>query len=879
MRATSLTLLSLLAAAATPAAEDSPEPPRLRLPTTVAAEGNRVRLVLDPEKPTFNGRIEIDVRIAEPTRVVWLNSQDLTVRTAAVKVAGETRPLEPRPQKEDFLGLRAESDLPPGPATLVVEYDGKVEPTSTEGLFHQKEGDDWYLFTQFEPYAARRAFPCFDEPSSKTPWQITLDVPARLRALSNTPVASEKTAGDRKVVTFTKTRPLPSYLVAFAVGPFDTVDAGKSRSGAPTRIVVPRGRGRDARWAAASTGPLLALLEDYFGMPYPYEKLDILTVPATAGFGAMENPGLVTYQQGLVLAKPEEESIRFRRSYASITAHELAHQWFGNYVTLAWWDDLWLNEAFASWMGDKVTDRWKPEWDGAVGFVTRRSNAMGSDSLMNARRIRQPVSSKNDIRNAFDGITYGKGAAVLTMFERWVGEETFRKGVRSYLAKHAWRNATAGDFLAAVGEAAGRDVATPFGTFLDQPGAPLVSFSLSCEVGRPPRLALEQKRYLPRGSRASPNQTWQLPICVAYDGGGQVGRECTLLTEPKGELELPRASACPTWILPNQGQLGYYRSKLEGPLLEALVDQGLDRSSLPERVGAIGDLNALVAAGQADPGLVLGLVARLAKDPSRHIASAAAGIAQGPTEIVPDDHRPHYARFVRRMFGEQARALGWTPRPEEDDDTRLLRSTLLGLVTDQGEDRELAAAARPLALAWLGDHRAVDPDLVRLVLVTAARYGDAELFDRLHREARKATDRADRALLLGALGSFRDPELARRGLGLLLAGEFDVRESFGLLFGPLQQPHTRGLVYDWVKENWDALLARIPREISAGLAFVATAQCDAAKKPDLEAFFKDRVAALPGGPLVYAQAMEQHDLCVAYRESHRPAVVEFLKAY
>lgn len=854
--------------------------PELRLPRTLLPTANRARLRLDPSKETFEGRIDIEARAAAPLRVFWLNADRLEVDTATIVAGGESWPLEVLPQPEDLVGFRSSREIPAGPVSLSIGYRGRIDQKETKGIFRQKEGDDWYLFTQFEALGARRAYPCFDEPDSKVPWQITLEVPEGLVALSNTPIASEKTTGrGTREVTFRETKPLPSYLVAFALGPFDVVSAGVTRYGTPMRVVVARGRGGEVSYVIENTSPILARLEDYFAIPYPFDKLDLLAIPVTVGFGAMENPGLVTFNQRLLVARAEDFTINFRRGFASVVAHELAHQWFGDLVTLAWWDDLWLNEAFASWMGDKVVRQWKPEWGGDVGMVTRRAGAIGSDSLQTARRIRQPIQTTHDIENAFDGITYSKGASVIATFERWVGEETFRDGVRAYLKNHSWGNATAADFLASVGDAAGRDVAKPFSTFLDQVGAPLVTVELVCRDGQKPRLRLSQERYLPLASQADPNVIWQVPVCVEYPAGKRLTRDCTLLTERSAEIELSGARGCPTWVLPNAGGIGYYRSQLAGGLLDGLLDRGMKKLSLPERVGVIGDVNALVRAGKVDVKLALNLVERFARDDSRHVVSSVSGIADGISDTVPDEMRPNYARFIRKMFGDRAHRLGWTPSKDDDDDTRLLRSSLLGLVTDEGQDAALAADGRKLALAWLDDHGAVDPNLVGVALGAAARFGDSKLFDRLLEEAKKAKDRRDRQRLLSALASFRDADLVRRAMSIVLTDDFDVRESVGLLYGGLSEPHSRRMVYDFVKQNIDAILARMPEQSGRGLIRAASAQCDSSLKTDIEVVFKDRMAKLPGGPRIYQQALEQIDLCESQRQAQRPGVVSFLKRY
>ncbi len=606
------------------ASEPDHTPPPLRLPRTLLPQSNRATLVLDPTQETFVGHLTMEARVATPVQVFWLHADHLTIDAATISAGGERWALAVLPQATDVVGFRSAREIPAGPVTLDVTYRGRIHDTETKGLFRQHEGVDWYVFTQFEALGARRAYPCFDEPDSKVPWQITLEVPHSLVAVSNTPVASDTlTDHGTRVVTFRETPPLPSYLVAFAVGPFAAVDAGTTRTGTPLRVIVPKGRSGDVGYVVEHTAPLLTWIEDYFGMPYPYAKLDLLAIPLTVGFGAMEHPGLITVNQRLVVARREDFTLGFQRAFAAVTAHELAHQWFGDLVTLAWWDDLWLNEAFASWLGDKVVQAWRPAWDAGVRPVTQRAGALDADALQTARRLRQPIQSTHDIENAFDRITYAKGAAVLTMFEHWLGAGTFRDGIRAYLRQHAWQNTTAADFLAALSAVAGRDVATPFTTFLEQVGAPLITFALACPQDQPPQLRLTQARYLPQGSHADPQGTWQVPVCVTYPAGDSLDRDCTLLSVQTAAMALTGARSCPAWIMPNTGGLGYYRVQLDGDLLVQLLDRGMPRLSLPERVSVIDDVHALVRAGTVDVALALGLVERYARDDSRHMTVSA----------------------------------------------------------------------------------------------------------------------------------------------------------------------------------------------------------------------------------------------------------------
>jgi alanyl aminopeptidase len=855
----------------------TPAPPTLRLPNLARPTRYAADLTLVPTEDSFRGAIEIAVEVAAPTQVLWLNGRDLEVVEASLTQGGAAVPAHAQAAGEDFLGFTFDKPLGAGAATLRILYRGKLATNDTDGVFKQKDGDDWYLYTQFEATDARRAFPCFDEPHYKVPWQLTLHVKKDHVGLSNTPLVSEtEEPGGLKTLVFAETTPLPSYLLAFAVGPLEAV-AVPSASKAPIRIVVPRGHAQETGWAVESTPPLLAALEAYFGTPYPYEKLDFVAIPRFSG--AMENPGLITFHLPIILSDPKALTLAKQRRYASICAHELAHQWFGNLVTMAWWDDLWLNEAFATWMAAKVLVTWKPEWRTEVDQVRSRSEAMRADSLITARKIRQPIESNDDIANAFDDITYSKGGAVIAMFEAWVGEAVFQKGVQAYLAKHAFGNATAADFLAAVGEAAGRDVAGPFSTFLDQGGLPLVSVELSCQG--PPKLVLRQERYLPIGSVGQAGQGWQLPLCAAYQTKkGPPGRACTLLTTTEAELPLPEASSCPAWVLPNAGALGYYRFVPKGDLLARLVAKSAGTLSLAERVGLITEATALVQSGHLQAGEALSLLVTLARDPQPRVLSATLGLVQevGRT-LVTGAERPAFAHLIQKLYGRRARALGWKRGAKDDEDTRLLRPVLVGLVATDGEDKALAAGGRQLAEAWLKDRTAVDPDLVEMSLRVAAHDGDKALFDRLHEAAKKTADREDQRRLLRALGTFGDPALVTAAQAILFTDDFTAREAMQIVWVQSGDERTRASAYAFVKANFDALVARLPRDYGAYLPSVGEDFCSETDRDDVEAFFAQRSTKLLGGARNLAQVLEQISLCNAYRQKQRPSVVAFLAKF
>lgn len=859
-----------------------PSPPALRLGSQVLPLEYRAELTIDSSKDEFHGVIDIDINVLERTDHLWLHATDITVSRASLGARGQTWPMERlATSNQDFLGFGLGFMFPPGKATLHIEYKGAVSQVDNSGLFRQKEGEHWYVFTQLEPTAARRVFPCFDEPRFKVPWQLTLHVNEGDLAFTNEPQIEEKAGpvAGQKTYRFARTKPLPSYLVALAVGPFEIVDLGQiGRNKTPARIIVPKGRTAETRYAAEVMPRLLDLLESYFDMPYPYAKLDSIALPHF--FGAMENPGLITYYAGLLLAPPDKETLWFKRSCAGVAAHELAHQWFGDLVTLDWWDDLWLNESFATWMGTKIVGQLEPTWNTEAFRVSQAAEAMSADSLATARMIRQPIVSAHDIVHAFDEISYSKGSAVLSMFERWIGEERFREGVRAYLEEHAWSTTTADDFLAALENVSKSDVRLAFQTFLGQAGVPLLAARLVCTPGQAPSISLTQERLLPTGSKGSSTETWRVPVCVRYGKGKTTAEQCALLTERAATVVLDKAQACPDWFLANAGAKGYYRVAYAGDMLGRLIANKDRQVSEAERLSLVEDVNALVTTGKLPLGDALALVPSLLKDPSPYVISRAARVVAGvDASIVPDRLRPNYQRFVRKMFGDKARKLGWLSGKSDTDEVRMLRHALVGLVVGEGEDPVLIQQAIKLATNWLGQRKGVDFEILGLVLKTAAQHGNQALYERFVQELDSAKDSGERSALIQAVAATRDPARIEKNFELSLSGKIPLREASPLLQFPMTDPKTRQMAYDYIKGHFDAILDKLPRLAGAYLIYSASRFCDDAHYQDAQTFFKPKADAIPGGPQALEQTLEQIQLCIAFRAAQQPSIEKFLQRY
>ncbi|WP_428266455.1 M1 family metallopeptidase [Haliangium sp.] len=853
----------------------------LVLGDAVVPERYQLELELDPGADTFAGEVAIELSVTEPVTHLWLNATDLSVDSAALVVADERLSLSlVDTDSPEVIGFHLPRALAPGVASLHIEYHGRVSSTDSSGVFRRRDRDRDYVYTQFEPLSARRAFPCFDEPRFKVPWQLTIHVPEGVVAVTNAPLLEEQ-AGPRpgtRSFAFAATKPMPSYLVAFAVGPFEFVDLGQvGRGHIPARIVVPHGRVSESRYAAAVTPRLLTLLEEYFDMAYPYAKLDSIAIPHFRG--AMEHPGLITYSDDLLLAAPEHETVDVRRDYARVGLHELAHQWFGNLVTMRWWDDLWLNESFATWMAARTLPVFEPDWGGAVDALERTDETMDADSLVSARRIRQPITSRHDIDSAFDAISYGKGSAVITMFERRIGEDAFRAAVRAYLRDHAWGSATAGDFLAAVAAVAEPAQAEAMQGFIEQTGVPLVSVALSCEDGAPPTLRLSQQHLVPVGSAAGDERRWHVPVCAVYGDGDEVRRQCTTLSESEAEVVLDQARRCPRWLHANAGATGYYRVIYPPELLRALLGPARRRLSELERVQVATELRALSRAGVIEMATVLELIPTLVRDPSAYVTQVAVDLtADLRQHLVPPGLEAHYRRFVRKTFGARARALGWQPRAGETEAERRLRAPLLSLVAGDGGDRVLVRQARRLAERWLDRGQGTADEMLETVLAVAVRHGARALHERVEQALLGTADPRLRRILVAALAHAPQPARIDDNLALALSGQVDIRDAQDLFQVPLNRAESRTQIMDFLYQRYDGLLARIPRWRRRDLIEAAGSGCDPSARERAQAFFGPKVDQIPGGPRALAQALERIELCAAAQAIHQPGVEAFLRA-
>ncbi len=852
-----------------------PGPPGLRLPGDVSPTLYRLELRLDAlDADRGLGTISIDAEVRKPTRVVWLNATDLRIKEASLAGA----PARVIPGGEDYIGLTLDKELPVGPIKIDVLFMPPIDHEKSRGIYAEKEGAETYGYTFFEATDARRAFPCFDEPSYKVPWQLSFIVKETDVAVGNAPTVKETPVGKGlKRVELAVSKPLPSYLVAFVVGPFEVIDGGVAgRVKTPIRFIVPKGRASELGYAKEVTPKVVAALEDYFGMAYPYVKLDVAVVPRY--WGTMEHPGIVAMGQPLTLIRPDQATRERKESYANILAHELAHYWFGDYVTMKWWDDTWLNEALGEWMDLIITDAAEPTWKVMLSRVSRGVSAMTFDEALSTKAIRQPVTTREQIQSSFDGaITYLKGSTVLYMFEQYVGPVKWRDFIRGYLNAHAWGNASADDLFAAVRAQLGSDVEAGLRSFVEQPGVPRISAEISCAGA--PKLVLHQTRSLPAGVIDPQPKTWTVPVCVRYGDAKSAHRGCTMLRTTDGEL--PVEGACPTWTILGADGAAYYRTAVDPKIATQLLTPGstiakVAKPSTAERLQLVANLRAAVERGELSIDKVLAVAPLIARDAEDKVALSALSASDVKTGGLDDALYAKYVRYYVATYKALAAKLGWKRQPKDSDDRQALRAAVVSGVAYH--DPALAKEATKLATAWLSDRSAVDDDMVGGVLAAAAHHGDAALFDTILAAAKKPRDRNELQRLVGALGGFTDPALVDRALALVLTTEFDLRDSLSIAYSILFARETRARGVAFVEAHLDEILKRMREDESSWLLeAISSAACDQATVARLEALVMPRAKTIGGAEAAATRGFELGRQCIAATQRQLPALTAYLK--
>lgn len=863
--------------------------PHAQLPDSVVPQNYTIDMRMDPDADGFSGRVEILVENKEPTQKIWMHGKHMTVSNAvAVTDSGEEFVLTFTELSADeapsgIAHMTSEETLPKGLMTLKMDYETPYNQ-SLNSAYQVKRDGEGYIITQFEPLGAREAFPSFDEPKYKVPFTLSITAPASDFVYANTPQVNVTELDDGWVKhDFATTRPLPTYLIAFGAGPWDVVDFGilpkNELRTADLRLrgIAAKGEGDNLTYALENTNGILKALEGYFGQPYPYEKLDIIAAPDYA-FGAMENPGAIVYRESLLLLG-DDPTLRQIRSYASVHSHEIAHQWFGNLVTPVWWEDIWLNEAFATWSGNKGIDMWQPEGNYDRNTLRSALGAMNIDTLSTTRKVREPLDRSEKVMDQFDAITYRKGGGVLSMFESYVGEEKFRDGVRLHMERYEDDVATGDDFFQSIADGSGNpDVVEAMKSFVDQPGLPLVNARVSCEGGKT-SLSLSQSRYAPLGSKTQQGQTWQIPVCAKLGyADGATSKSCVLMKDVKATQTI-ETSSCPSFIAPNESGAGYYRFNLDSEGWSALLSN-INNLNTREVLTVQDSLVAAFRAGEVEASVFLDGMTVFANHPEYDVASGSTRLINFIYDELPEA-RDDLASYVRGNYAQRFDTI----RGKDSVEGKLLAPTLASLLVNRGNDEDLARDMAEKGAQYLGvtgaiNKKAVAGNMLRLSLSEAMKALGAETYDPLLALATSGTP-FEKSAALAALASTKDNEIADRlrVLALNSDGPLTGRQSNTLVNGLLASESHGAATWNWLKANFaDYVNNRVPDVRKGRMPSAGSNFCSLDRREEVKDFIEANAATIPGYERSLAQTIEGIELCAALRDEKGADLIAGLAA-
>jgi aminopeptidase N len=773
-----------------------------QLPRTAVPHHYGLTVTPHADRLAFDGKVAIDLQVTKPTATLVLNAADLALSSATLTAAAGGAPVSAKVSIDadaQTATLAFPATVAPGSYRLDIAYSGKIN-TQANGLFaldykNPAGAAKRAIFTQFEPADARRFVPSWDEPDYKATWQVTAIVPAAEMAVSNMPAEREEPiAGGLKRVTFAQTPQMSSYLLFFGSGDFGRIKkmAGNTEVG----IVMGRGNESKAQTALDAEAQILPFYNEYFGVPYPLPKLDNVAGPGQSQFfSAMENWGAIFTFERVLLDDPAVTTEGERQAIFGVEAHEMAHQWFGDLVTMAWWDDLWLNEGFASWMATKATRHFHPDWGAEFETVGAREGAMGQDALQTTHPIVQHVRTVEQANQAFDGITYSKGEAVITMLEGYASPAVWQKGIQGYIRAHQYQNTRTDDLWQAVEQAGATGLTRMAHDFTTQPGVPLIRAGAArCEAGQT-RLTLVQDEFsADRKPGSFTPLAWHVPVRAATVGGTPV----TVVTEGR-ETQLTVPGCGP--LLLNSGQTGYYRTLYQPAAAEALRG-AFTRLDPVDQYGLVADQSSLAYAGYQPIGTALDFVSAIPSDAAPELIGLGLGNWSGLYRTFDGDAatQQQIAAIISQRYGPVLDRIGLVARPGEKPTVTTLRPNLISALGQIRDPRVMAEAERLFA-ALQSDPNAVPGGLKRTWLGIIATNADAATWDKLHDMARNASSATERQNLYSLLGSAEDEALAKRALELAITDEPGKTVSAGVI-GAVARRHPE-LALDFVMTHWD----------------------------------------------------------------------------
>ena len=848
------------------------------LPGNVKPTKYDITLEPDFNTFTFNGRETIQVEILSPTTSITLNSIEIAIESCTItlsngeELAARSTLLN---EEDETARFQFSTELPAGEAMLSIEFTGELND-KLRGFYRSTytdiDGNERNMATtQLEATDARRAFPCWDEPSLKSTFLMTLVVPSDMTAVSNMPVVSEEEIRPRvKSVAFGETPIMSTYLLAFIVGDLSYIEE-VGDNGTLMRVFTTRGREEQGRFALETSLRLLKYFNDYFGIPYPLPKLDHFAIPDFAA-GAMENWGAITYRETALLVDPENTSVGTRQIVAAIIAHEMAHMWFGDLVTMAWWNDLWLNESFASWMGDKATDNLFPDWEVWTQFVSSDTNrALSLDGLRNSHPIEQEVSNPAQIGELFDAISYSKGGSILRMLESFLGEETFRQGLNKYLTTHQYANAERTDLWNALADVSGEPVAEIMDSWVLQTGYPMLDIGVERSDGNI-NLHMMQQRFVYDAileDSAADETLWKVPIGVyTADGGDSASRlmDTKLLAWDVADSDAEDDA----WTKLNPEQTGFYRVRYSSTDLQQLVEPIRSKALTPiDRLGIQNDAFALSRAGIVPATDFLTIAEAYRSEDNAPVCADLSSNLGGLDNLLSDeDYYGNFQAFSRSIFQQVAAQIGWDARPDETNMDALLRSTVLSHVGSNNDEDALREAAARFT-AYTGDPGSVSPDIRGIVFRLAAKRGGRTEYDAMWQLRADTPLQEEKVRFLYGLTSFEDKALLEETLNRSLGDEVRVHDTVSVITLVAGNTLGRDLAWQFLKDNWDELDRRygeggfaIMRLVGIASAFTTLDMHD-----DVQRFFADNPA--PGAARTISQSLERIRLNAAWLDRNR----------
>jgi aminopeptidase N/puromycin-sensitive aminopeptidase len=840
-----------------------------RLPEVAAPENYKLSFTPDLEKATFEGDETISIRVLKPTSEITLNAADIDFHEVAITSGGNMQKAKITAEKEkEMVVLSVEKPLAAGPASVHITYTGILN-SEMRGLYIGKDDQGRkYAATQFEATDARRAFPSFDEPAYKATFDISTVADKGQVAISNSRVASDTPGpGDKHTVRFATTPKMSSYLAALVVGNFEYIEG--EADGIPIRVYSTPGKKQMGKFALETAEHVLSYYDKYFSIKYPYGKLDLVGIPDFSA-GAMENTGCITFREVILLIDEKQGSVDLKKTIASVIAHEMAHQWFGDLVTMKWWDDIWLNEGFATWMSSKPIQAWKPEWNFNLDDVSGTGGTLNTDSLANTRPIHQAAETPGQIMELFDGIAYGKAASVLRMLEAYLGEQTFGAGVNAYLQQHQYANATADDFWSAQAKTSQKPVDQIMPTFVKQAGVPIINVKSQCS-GNSTKVTLDQRRfYFDREKFQAPNdQLWQVPLCVKSSTGAE---KCELLSKTQETFTLP---GCSTWVLANAGATGYYRDGYQPDAVRALASDAESKLSPAERIAVQADIWASVRVGREPVGDYLAFAQGLESDRNRAVLEDVLGRLNFIGQyLVTDSDRESYRAWLRQYLMPVLKDVGWEPKPGESDEQRALRARLFNGLGYDARDPDVLAQARKLADRALDDPASVDREMASGALALAALNGDQAFYDRLLTAIKNPKSPEEYYMYLFTLPQFTDPKLLQRTLDYAVSPDVRSQDALGLVTGVMGNPAGEKQAWDFVLAHWDAVQKAGGPFASAQVVGSTGSFCDAHMRDQVVAFFAAH--RIEAAERTYRQSIERINNCVDLKSQQEPQLASWL---